>query len=69
MISSSFGGTSGFKRTGEIGARFRMASKITPELSPRKGIAPVDISYSTVPNEKMSVRASTSRARTCSGDM
>ena len=69
MMSSSSGGTSGFSRTGGTGARFRMASKITPELSPRNGSAPVAISYSTAPNENRSVRASSSLARTCSGDM
>ncbi len=42
---------------------------MTPELSPRNGNAPVAISYSTTPNENKSVRASSSLARTCSGDM
>ena len=46
-----------------------MALKMTPELSPRKGSAPVAISYSTAPNENKSVRASSSLARTCSGDI
>ena len=44
MTSSSFAGTPGFKRTGATGARFRIASKITPEVSPRKGSIPVHIS-------------------------
>src|SRR2546426_1483797 len=44
MISSSFGGTSEFSLTGATGARFRIASKITADVSPRKGTAPVDIS-------------------------
>ena len=44
MMRSSSGGISGFSRTGAAGARFRMASKITPEVSPRKGSAPVAIS-------------------------
>jgi len=52
-----------------MGTRFRMDSKITPELSPRKGNIPVAISYKTTPNENTSVRASKSLARTCSGDM
>ena len=43
-ISSSFGGTSGLSRTGATGARFKIASAITPELSPRKGMRPVAIS-------------------------
>src|SRR5579862_1742579 len=33
MISSSFGGRSGFRRCGTTGIRFRMESKTTPELS------------------------------------
>ena len=69
MTSSSFGGRSGLSRTGATGARFRMASKITPEVSPRNGIAPVAISYMTIPKEKRSVRASRSLPRTCSGDI
>ena len=44
MTSSSLGGTPGFKRTGATGARFRIASKITPDVSPRKGSIPVHIS-------------------------
>ena len=45
MMSSSFGGRSGFIRRGGNGARFRIPSKITPELSPRNGNDPVAISY------------------------
>src|SRR5271170_3557354 len=67
-MSSSFAGSSGFNRTGATGARFKIASVITPDVSPRNGTAPVDISYSTTPNEKRSVRASNSFPRTCSGD-
>ena len=44
MMSSSSGEISGFKRTALTGERFRMASEITAELSPRKGKAPVAIS-------------------------
>ena len=69
MISSNLGGTSGFRRTIDVGAASRMALKMTPELSLRKGSIPVAISYSTTPNENRSVRASNSLARTCSGDM
>jgi hypothetical protein len=69
MISPSFAGSSGFKRAAGIGARLSSASKITAVLSPRNGSVPVAISYNTVPNEKMSERASSSRARACSGDM
>jgi hypothetical protein len=46
-----------------------MASKITPALSPRNANVPVAISYSTAPSENKSVRASSSCARTYSGDM
>ena len=51
------------------GDRIQYGLKITAELSPRNGNAPVAISYSTAPNENRSVRASSSLARTCSGDM
>ena len=44
MMSSSLGGRSGFRRSGGAGARFRIASKIVAELSPRKGSVPVAIS-------------------------
>jgi hypothetical protein len=44
MSSSSLAGKSGFNLTGDAGARFKMASKITPEVSPRNGSTPVDIS-------------------------
>ena len=46
-----------------------MASQITAEVSPRNGNVPVAISYSTIPKENRSVRASSSLPRTCSGDM
>jgi hypothetical protein len=69
MMSSSFWGRSGFNRIGEIGSRFIIDSKITPEVSPRNGKVPVAISYRTEPNENRSVRASNSLPRTCSGDM
>src|ERR1700679_3498199 len=69
MMSSSFGGMSGFNRTGGTGARCRIASEISAELSPRKGSVPVVISYSTAPKENKSVRASSSFAPNCSGGM
>ena len=37
MICSSCEGTSGLSRLGGRGARFKIASKITPEVSPPKG--------------------------------
>src|SRR5207302_5482356 len=48
-----------------IGSRSRLSWKMTPELSPRKGNAPVAISYSTAPKENKSLRASNSFALTC----
>src|ERR1700730_2120864 len=69
MISSSLGGTREFNRVAGGGVRFRMASKITPEVSPRKGSMPVHISYRTAPKENRSVRPSRSFPRTCSGLM
>src|SRR5579862_5471219 len=69
MMSSSLGGRSGFMRIAGTGSRSRISRKITAELSPRKGNAPVAISYSTAPKENKSLRASTSLARACSGDI
>ena len=56
-------------RTAGVGVASRIALKMTAELSPRKGSTPVVISYSTAPNENKSLRASSSLARACSGDM
>src|SRR5882672_9446567 len=69
MMSSNFAGRFGFSRTGASGARFMMASKITPDVSPRNGTEPVAISYNTMPNENRSVRESRVLPLTCSGDM
>src|SRR5262247_3323725 len=55
MISSSFPGMSGLIRVGGTGERSRIALKIKPKLSPRNGMVPVAISYSTTPNENKSV--------------
>src|SRR5438477_12825704 len=43
MISSSFSGSVGLMRIGAIGARFRMLSKITADVSPVKATFPVAI--------------------------
>jgi len=51
------------------GAQIQITSKGGDELSPRNGNVPVAIFYMTTPNENKSVRASSSFARTCSGDM
>ena len=50
-------------------ACLRRASKIVAVLSPWNGSCPVAISYKTAPKENKSVRASSSLARACSGDM
>ena len=42
---------------------------ITAAVLPTKGLLPASIVNKTIPKEKMSVRASTSPPRTCSGDM
>ena len=44
MIRSSSAGKSGFKRAAGAGVRFKMESKISAVVSPRKGIWPVAIS-------------------------
>src|SRR3984893_7998480 len=44
ISSSSFGGKSGFNRAAETGARFKIASNITADVSPRNGNDPVAIS-------------------------
>lgn len=69
MISSNFGGKSGFTRDAGAGSRSRIALKIMPEVFPVKAWRPVAISYSTRPNENKSVRPSNFSPRTCSGDM
>jgi hypothetical protein len=47
----------------------RIALNTTAEVLPGKGGLPVAISYSTVPSEEMSVRASSASPRARSGDM
>src|SRR5579863_3668926 len=44
MISSSLGGSPGFRRTAAVGCRLRIASVITAEVSPWNGRTPVAIS-------------------------
>ncbi len=63
-------------RAGEIcwlisdeGSWCRIAPQISPELDPSKGLLPLAISYSTAPNKKRSVRASSSWAVICPGDV
>ena len=51
------------------GGSRRIASITSTAEFPRNGRRRETISYSTHPNEKMSVRWSTGSPRTCSGDM
>src|SRR6202049_4149048 len=44
IVSSSFTGSSGLSRVTVVGARLRMASVMTAEVSPRNGATPVAIS-------------------------
>ena len=69
MILSRSGLSAGFRRTGGIGARSRIASKMTADVAPEKAGRPVAISYSTRPREKRSLRPSSALPRACSGDM
>ena len=69
ITSSSRGGMSGFKRAAGAGGFSRMALKTTAVVAPRKGTAPVAISYSTAPKLKRSLRTSRVSPRACSGDM
>ena len=48
---------------------FRIEDRVDTGVSPAKGRLPVAISYSTIPNEKMSERESTGLPSACSGDM
>src|SRR5580704_2460769 len=69
MIFSNSAGTSGFSRIAGIGLESKIALETRAAVSPRKGNRPVAISYSTAPNEKRSLRVSSSFPRTCSGDI
>ena len=68
MISSSFGGSSGFNLPRVTGARFRIASCTMDAVLPGNAIRPVAISQRTAPKENKSVRVSSSSPRACSGD-
>jgi len=68
-VTSSLGGKSGFKRTGELGARFRMASKMTAEGVATERQKTCGHFIEDDSKRKRSLRASRSLPRTCSGDM
>ena len=63
-VGGVFGG-----RADQSGSRCRIAPSESAKLSPENGCRPVSISYSTQPNEKMSLRLSTGLPRACSGLM
>ena len=69
ILAAEEGAAYGAALLAGVGARFIIASKITPGVSPRNGGTPVAISYSTAPKENRSVRVSSSLPLTCSGDM
>ena len=69
MISSSLPGIAGLEINADSAGSFRIASKMTADVSPRNGSVPVAISYNTTPKENRSVRESSSFPRACSGDM
>jgi hypothetical protein len=52
-----------------IGGSSKTILNITAAVLPEKGFFPVSIVKMMIPNEKMSVRASTSPPLTCSGDI
>ena len=68
MPSSSMG-ILGFSSRGGIGLECSTASSVISELLPVNGFFPVAISYSTMPKENRSLRASMVSLRACSGDM
>ena len=69
MIPSTSVGNREFKRKGEIGVWFRIASNTMAVVRPLKGRVPVPISYSITPKENRSLRRSNASPRACSGDM
>ncbi len=69
MIRSNSAGTARFTLEGGAGWRVSSASNAAIDVAPVNGSVPVAISYSTMPNEKTSARASSSSPRACSGDM
>jgi hypothetical protein len=53
----------------ESGSRSRIAASVSEMVSPANGAHPVSISWSTQPNDQMSVRLSSGLPRACSGLM
>lgn len=69
MIRSRSAGTSGLMRAAGAGLSRMTALRTSVLVRPWNGARPVTISYSTTPNAKRSLRASTRSPRACSGDM
>ena len=69
MARSSAGGVRGCSLLTGFGCLYSIADATPKWLLPSKARPPVTISYSTAPNEKMSLRASASFPSTCSGDI
>src|ERR1700724_1136586 len=69
IVRSTAPGVSGFTALTGSGSFSRIALATLNWLFPSNAFFPVNISYSTAPNEKMSLRPSTSFPSICSGDM
>ena len=69
MIRSSPGDSCSLSVCNSGGSSFKMAFMVSMDDSPLKARCPLSISYKIPPKAKMSVRASTSLPRTCSGDI
>src|SRR5437764_13783508 len=69
VILSSSGGAFATSVRGGGGSWFKTPAIIDIAFCPRKARLPVTISYSNVPNEKISERGSTRLPWACSGDI
>src|SRR5262249_14980691 len=69
MARSNAGGVRGFTVLRGTGSSCKIADATLSWLFPSNAFLPVNISYSTMPNEKISLRPSISFPSTCSGDM
>jgi hypothetical protein len=68
-MASSRSGIAGFNDRGGMNSPLSSRMVTVPVLSPGNARRPVAISYSTLPNEKRSVRASSLAPVACSGDI
>jgi hypothetical protein len=69
MMRARSAGNSGRKSVTDGGLSRMIAETSSAEEAPANGRRPVTISYSNTPREKISVRWSSGRPETCSGDM